>query len=153
MSNKDWTDESLAKACRYWQEKLGLSHWRIAVRFARLSEMKGEGDDREFYQGSNKFDIRVECALIKICDPQDYPIDTPFEQDVEVTLVHELLHISVDYFARPDTTFIEHSLMEAFIDRMAWLLVELDRASLKSSEEAEEPVNMCDGDDLFPYGS
>ena len=134
MSNKDWTDESLAKACRYWQEKLGLSHWRIAVRFARKEELKGEGDDMEFYQGQNHFDVRLECALIKICDPQDYPTDTPFKQDVEVTLVHELLHISVDYFARPDSTFMEHSLMEAFIDRTARLLVSLDRASSNSSE-------------------
>ena len=77
-------------------------------------------------QGTNRISLKTEQALISIVDPQDYP-ETPFEQDMEVSLVHELLHIPMEYFATPAQDTLEHTHLEAFIERTARLLVSLAR--------------------------
>ena len=77
-------------------------------------------------QGANEFFIDSEKALISILDSTDYP-DGPFPQDMEVTLVHELLHIPMRYFVDPAPGTLEATHLEAFIERTARLLVEQDR--------------------------
>lgn len=77
-------------------------------------------------QGSSEISLPTERALISILDAKDYP-DTPFEQDMEVSLVHELLHIPLQYITDPDGISLEHVHLEAFIEGIARLLVELSR--------------------------
>ena len=48
-------------------------------------------------------------------------------QDMEVSLVHELLHIPLRYITEPQQDSIEDILLEAFIERTARLLVQLSR--------------------------
>ena len=116
------TLEELSVLCLEWQEKLGLSHWHIAVRICRDREMPLPD-----VQASSDISLQMEYALISMLDPVDYPA-SPFEQNMEVTLVHELLHIPLLYFTDPDEGTIEHTHLEAFIERTARLLVSLAHA-------------------------
>ena len=111
----------LTALCREWQKRLGLSHWRIALRICRSDEM-GLKD----VSGENEFSLANECAIIRILDSADYP-ETPFELNMEVSLVHELLHIPLMYISNPEEGTLESIHLEAFIKRMARLLVELSK--------------------------
>ena len=113
--------EELTALCIEWQERLGLSHWRIAVQICRAREMPVPD-----VQATSDISLQMEYALISILDPVDYP-SSPFEQDMEVTLVHELLHIPLLYITDPDRASLEHTYLEAFIERTARLLVALAR--------------------------
>jgi hypothetical protein len=116
------TPESLQTRCAYWRQVLGLSHWEIAVKIVRERDMNSKG-----CSGENNFNLFDERALITLVDPVDYP-DTPFEQDMEKTLVHELLHITVEYFTRniPEDS-LEYLHREAAITRIADALITLQR--------------------------
>lgn len=82
------TQEELVECCKYWQEKLGLSHWSVAVGNVRAKDMPLKDCD-----ATNEFNISVESAIISIMDSIDND-NGPFKQDMERTLVHELLHNS-----------------------------------------------------------
>ncbi len=115
------TLEALKPLCEEWQARLGLSHWDVALEISRVWDMPLDG-----VTGANTFDIATEKAVINILDPVDYQ-PGPFPYDVEAVLVHELLHIPLRYFAEPDEESMEAVHLEAFIDRMAQLLVRMKR--------------------------
>lgn len=115
------TDEELALLCSKWQEKLRLSHWDIAVRVCKAKDMPLKG-----VQAANEISLTNEQALISVLDSDDYPASV-FAQDMEVSLVHELLHIPLKYVADPDRETLEYVHMEAFIEGLARLLVSLSR--------------------------
>ena len=124
------TLDELQEKCTYWQEKLGLLHWRVSVEIKRGRDipMKGCG-------GCNEFNIAIECASICILDPADYPDTLPlFAEDMETTLVHELLHITMRYFAAPEEHSLEDIHLEAAISRLARVLVGLRRDSLLDAQ-------------------
>lgn len=80
--------KSLEGMLRFWQERLRLQDWYIKIRFARSSEF-----DHGSSSGEVIYELRSKQAMIKILDPIDYPRNTSWEQDVEETVVHELLHL------------------------------------------------------------
>ena len=88
--------DELTALCIEWQEKLGLSHWRIGLRICHAEELELKN-----VQASSKISLETECALISILDSSDYP-DTTFQQDMEVSLVHELLHIPLMYISNTE---------------------------------------------------
>lgn len=69
--------EEVSALCVEWQERLDLSHWRIAVRICRGREMPLPD-----VQASSDISLQMEYALISMLDPVDYPL-SPFEQDME----------------------------------------------------------------------
>ena len=113
--------EELTQLCVEWQERLGLSNWEIGIQICSSETL-----ELPEVQGTNIVSLETERALITILAPEDYP-PTPFEQDMEVSLVHELLHIPLKYIARPERGTLEHIHLEAFIERTARLLVLLSR--------------------------
>lgn len=121
--------EELKKLCEKWQKRLGLSHWQVGLQISKAENMLLLD-----VQGTNLISLKTEQALITLIDPEDYP-NTPFEKDMEVSLVHELLHIPLKYFAQPNPEGLEHSHMEAFIERTARLLVSLARECSESRGE------------------
>lgn len=118
---KNLSIEELTKLCEEWQNKLGLSHWRIGLRFCTVDEMPLQDT-----QATNEISLITECALISFLKNEDLP-ESPFEYDIEVSLVHELLHIPFNYICEPETNSLEYIHMEAFIERVARLLVSLSR--------------------------
>ena len=122
--------EELKELCEKWQKRLGLSHWQIEVKIQRSEEMPFK-----VWQGTSQECLETEQALITLLDPMDYPTHSPFRLDMEVSLVHGLLHIPMQYFAIPNPNTLEHILSEAFIERIARLLVSLARECSESRGE------------------
>ena len=125
---KIFTENQLSDICQKWQDLLRLSHWDIAIRICKKEDMQINDT-----QASNKISLTNECALISILDTSDYP-DSPFEQDMEVSLVHELLHIPLKYIANPEDNSLENIHLEAFIESTAKLLVKLSRKADKNDD-------------------
>lgn len=81
--NQNELDQSLV----YWKEKLNLMNWDIEVKIKRASQM------REDSAGAITWILENKQAFIDILDPIDFPEDLMKSQDMEKTLIHELLHI------------------------------------------------------------
>lgn len=117
LFNPDRLEELLEE----WKSILHLGQWDIELRRSRQVDFL-EGDN----QGEITFN-RVECqAIIRILDPIDW-VDTPFKQDMEKTLVHELLHIIYADFEPEDSNSLQYTLWHRSIDSMARVLVSLKR--------------------------
>lgn len=122
----------LEAACRYWQELLRLQHWDVVVRLARQYEMDAGN------QGECEWNLRKRMALIKVLDAADWDPRTPWPQDQEQTLVHELLHLHFAPF-RAEQGTAEDTAQEQAIDAIARALVELKRGR-EANEHGNEPA-------------
>jgi hypothetical protein len=113
------TESELQELCSEWQKRLGLAHWRMSVEFGDPIEL-GTYIANESHQPS------FETALIKILKPSAY--SGLFPQDMEQSLVHELLHILV-FPLKPEGGYhgTQDFLFEQTIDRLARVLVTLKR--------------------------
>ena len=116
------TQEELEELCDKWKKILRLEHYDTHVTLARAKDFAG--DDNE---GEIDYILEKGNAAIRILDASDYP-ETSFEQDMEATLVHELLHL---YFApfRPDKEGdnLAFCFWERAIDDLSKVLVKLKR--------------------------
>ncbi len=77
------TTSQLIKLCKTWKERLRITDWDTAIRWATDEEMPEN-------LGETVYDPRNMAAEIKIRPGQDpvYP-----DGGVEQTIIHELLHI------------------------------------------------------------
>ena len=115
------SQEELKKLCEEWRERLRLQAWDVDAGIYRASEFELEN-----CCGENEWGNRGNKSTIRILDPVDYP-KSNFTQDMEVTLVHELLHLHFEAFEPKDKDTLQYDLMERTIDRLAHTLVELKR--------------------------
>jgi len=73
-----------------WQRQLNLQDWKIKVVIARLSELKPKT------VGNIHWDKDTSTATIRVLDPADYGMPLPeMLRDMEFTVVHELIHLSL----------------------------------------------------------
>lgn len=79
----------MQSALDYWKNVLNLMNWDIEVKIERAQKM------RENCAGSVNWTLQKKMANICILDPIDYPDDLMSDQDMEKTLVHELLHLNL----------------------------------------------------------
>ena len=114
-----------------WQGILELSDWEIQINFCSWDEMMTDG---EIVQGSVSISANRREAVISILEPGHYPVDTPFEQDLVVTVIHELLHVKLwPVFPDPpdddalNADKVVYNLAEGMIQSMARSIVALDR--------------------------
>jgi len=82
------SEEELKQLCVEYQEILRLQDWRNKIRI-----MRGYEFDNEDAEGQVKYTLSRKEALIYILDHVDYESTHAFPQDMEVTLVHELIHL------------------------------------------------------------
>jgi len=75
------------KKLKYWKDVLTLDQWDIVAKITRDKNM-----DLEKSQGTVSYRLCGLEALIKQMDPIDWE-STDFSYDMEVSLVHELLHL------------------------------------------------------------
>lgn len=118
------TEEMLQQRLVYWQQKLRLQDWRIKVSIARSADIGGE------YQGGINWSLNAKTASIRVLDPIDYPEHSSEKQDMENTLVHELLHIHfalISEKCNPQPTEIYNLFEEQAIESLADALVALER--------------------------
>lgn len=123
-----FTEDELKKLCAFWQNQLKLNNWRIAIGIERKTAFNNSQStgEIEFVSALNK-------AVIKILDPSDYP-QSPFEQDMEISLVHELLHLHFALFEPKSDDSLEFLIMESTIEQLANILVEMKRTNMQGSK-------------------
>lgn len=115
-------DEQLQQRLVYWQKKLNLSDWKIEAHIKRGRDM------REDCAGSINWVLPNKQAIISILDSVDYPDNTTGVQDMENTLVHELLHLHLAPIAEDSRENEHYTLFEEWaINSIADALIDLER--------------------------
>lgn len=107
-----------------WQKILSLESWDIRVCVTRRKQMPDTTCD-----GTNLFNQDHELAMINIVDPQDYESDLGAEQDMEETLLHELLHLVLSRCAPDENDALRMSLFEQSINRLSRAFIRIKRSS------------------------
>ena len=116
------TEHELQALCAEWQKRLRLQDWDVKVQLARRWAMEPGN------QAECEWNLRKRIAVIRVLDSVDWNSDTPWPQDQEQSLVHELLHLHFAPFrAEPETP--QDVAQEQAIDAIARALVELKRAA------------------------
>lgn len=122
------TEDELKKLCAFWQNQLKLNNWRIAIGIERKTAFNNSQSTGEI-----DYVLPLRQAIIKILDPLDYP-NSPFEQDMEISLVHELLHLHFALFEPKSDDSLEFLIMESTIEQLANILVEMKRANIQDQK-------------------
>jgi hypothetical protein len=106
-----------------WQKRLKLEDWTISVEVARSSELKPRT------LGNIHWDTDKKTATIHVLDPADYRL--PFAnmlQDVEFTVVHELIHLELSPVLAPlQRNDANRREEEHAVNHMTDALLQLDR--------------------------
>ena len=123
------SEDKLKQLCVEWRDRLRLNAWNIECGIYR---------ERDFYNkecdGENDYDMRNGDSLIRILHPMDYPVSR-FPQDMEITLVHELLHLHFAPFEPEKDDGLDHHIMEHTICILAETLVGLKREREKEDRQ------------------
>jgi hypothetical protein len=115
------TETHLRRLLRYWQRRLRLADWKCSIRFAPKTELKD-------CQGKNEHNENARTSEILVLNPADYdPNEYPgkIPQDVEDTVVHELLHLHFSWFKPRNKA--EEIMLEQAIESIAGALIALKR--------------------------
>jgi hypothetical protein len=105
---------------KYWKSILGLEHWEIKFQFKRQRDMKPE------QQAYVSWVIpKASASIIMVCH-DDYD-NAVWPQDMEQSLVHELLHIKRSAFDNFEDGTLQDVMHEQYIDSMAKIIVTMDR--------------------------
>lgn len=123
-----FTEDELKKLCSFWQNQLKLNNWRIAIGIERKTVFNNSQSTGEI-----DYVLPLRQAIIKILDPLDYP-NSPFEQDMEISLVHELLHLHFALFEPKSDDSLEFLIMESTIEQLANILVEMKRTNIQDQK-------------------
>lgn len=123
-----FTEDELKKLCAFWQNQLKLNNWRIAIGIERKTVFNNSQSTGEI-----DYVLPLRQAIIKILDPLDYP-NSPFEQDMEISLVHELLHLHFALFEPKSDDSLEFLIMESTIEQLANILVEMKRTNMQDQK-------------------
>ena len=120
-------DANIRNMLPAWKDLLGLGHWDIRARFASMKEL-GSSQARVI------FSLPWEKATVLVLRPEDYsspPCSEEATQDVEQSIVHELLHIVFGPIMEDsDGDTMRDTLVEQALDRVARVLVSLKRGSV-----------------------
>lgn len=116
-----WTDEELNGILREWQRVLGLLDWDVKIRWAASYEMPNDVKAAIIQVWQKK------AAVIKVLRREDYDRDIPWDQDIEQSIVHELLHISFHPFEPRDEDTLEWATWHQELDQIALALVTVKR--------------------------
>jgi hypothetical protein len=115
------TDKKLQKLTQEWQKLLRLQDWRVRVEFVEPLEMEDPGS-----MGQCQTDRGLRQVKIKLRSPEYNCYENEFNQDVEATLVHELLHVYTNLIIHaPDST--QGLFVEQAIEAMTMALLSLKR--------------------------
>jgi hypothetical protein len=123
---KRWpTGTELKRLCETWQKLLRLSDWNIKIRYARSREMLDE-ESASIGWGRCTLNENHKRAEVLVLHPDDY-MDDEGRMEIEQTVVHELLHVSLHGIAGHDD--VVERVEEQHINLIAELLVFLYRGS------------------------
>lgn len=117
------TLRELKRLTAIWQERLKLLDWDIKARWAKPNE-----EDMEDRYGLSIIHAETRRAEIILMNPDDYSEEDKQDKtkDIEVFLVHELIHPAFSPFDTEDGTalaIVEENLVSLF----SRLLIAIDR--------------------------
>lgn len=113
-------EEEYQQLCHEWQKTLRLQDWDIVVRVCTHWGMSTN------CQGEVDWVVEKKKAIVRLLDPAHCQPNKAFPQDLEKTLVHELLHLHFASYAADDGT-AEDIAQEQTIDILACAMVQLKR--------------------------
>jgi hypothetical protein len=92
-----------------WQERMNMDDWKIHVELTRASDLEPNT------LGNSNWDLDTKEATVHVMSPYDYKL--PFQamlDDMEVTVVHELVHIQLAALPRTQASRgnEEHAVVE-----------------------------------------
>jgi hypothetical protein len=102
-----------------WQQRLSLQDWRISVVMAHQNDLKPKTLGNIHWESDRK------TAVIRVLDASDYKM--PFREmldDMEFTVVHELIHLELSSLPRSDASRREE---EHAVNQITDALLKLDR--------------------------
>jgi hypothetical protein len=103
----------------YWQQRLNLADWKLSLVMSHTSELKPKT------LGNIHWDAPKKTAVIRVLFASDYKV--PCREalpDMEMTLVHELVHLELSSLPRSPASRHDEELA---VNRIADALVRLDR--------------------------
>lgn len=115
------TQKQLTSLCREWQAQLRLQDWEVEINLCRVGEIS---DNRA---GEVTTITAKQTAKINILHPDCYPTTSIEVQDIERTIVHELLHLS--FALVDDVVGLQNTLYEQAIHKTACALVAIKRGT------------------------
>jgi hypothetical protein len=102
-----------------WQQRLNLQDWKISIVMNHQSELKPKTLGNIHWESDKK------TAVIRVLDASDYKM--PFREmldDMEFTVVHELIHLELSSLPRSDASRREE---EHAVNQITGALLKLDR--------------------------
>jgi hypothetical protein len=117
------TQADLEEICAKWQHILRLRDWDVKIAFAHAYDIAAN------CSGDVAFVVAKKTATINILFEAEYHSSIKWPQDIEKTIVHELVHLHlgpVDHFDG-----LRERLLEQAVECLASALVDRDRAEKK----------------------
>ena len=103
-----------------WKSRLGLSDWDITVEFKNAQDMRQN-------MGIAAIRENIQHAAIRLMKTEDRQQSEPGEDDIELDLVHELIHVRLWAVDQDDTKGVPHACKEQAIEWIAKVLIKTDR--------------------------
>jgi hypothetical protein len=85
-----YTQNELEARCKIWQERLRLQDWIVYCRLSPHTEFSNDT------MANVRVSVGRKEALIQIIAPDHYSHLASCPQDMELSLVHELLHLHLE---------------------------------------------------------
>jgi hypothetical protein len=102
----------------YWQKRLQLQDWNVYILLSRPVDL------RRGTLGNIHWDMEKKSATIRVMDASGYPPDvTAMLKDMQVTVVHELVHLELASLPVSDA---DRSNQEYAIDHLTDALLAAD---------------------------
>lgn len=115
---RSYTDRFLQDRLGYWCKHLKLEEWQVSIAMVRRDSLRPKT------LGKIQWDKKRKTAVIEVMDPSDYRLSfRPMLDDMEFTVVHELVHLSLASLPRSEAS---RSSEEHAVNRLAEALVRLD---------------------------
>jgi len=91
--------EFVGRTLHLWQNRLGFGGWDIHVDLVRSTALEPRT------LGNSRWDTNLKRDTIDVLSPYDYTLSTPeMLKDMEVTIVHELVHLELATLPRSEAT-------------------------------------------------
>ena len=111
-------EKRIRKYLTKWQRNLRLTDWRIKLIVIPKNDTTCNNENELL--GSSSVAPQIKCATIKIAEPWE----PNGEAELEATVIHELLHIHLDYYPwREDKT--RDVMMEQTVDTLSLCFLKL----------------------------
>jgi hypothetical protein len=102
-----------------WQDHLNLRDWNIRLEFVRARQLEPKT------LGTVHWDTLLKVATISVLAPEDYDLSyKPMLDDMEFTIVHELVHIQLASLPRSEAS---RRVEEHAVNELASALLKLAR--------------------------